>query len=209
MTNRKPENVPQTMSPVSKVFLKNETFLKRFLTRFFSRPQDIDDVVQDTYLKVFRAEKDREIRSPKSFIFRVARNAALNELKKKSNLLTSYIEDLDDPDISCNGRPVEDLIAARQKLGLFCQSAMEMPPRCRRVFLMAKVYGLSYKEISSQLGIAVSTVEKHVARGLVISCEYVTRMEEEIVPMSPTGKQNSTDVQNRERSAPIIKLRNP
>lgn len=42
----------------------------------------------------------------------------------------------------------------------------EMPPQCQRVFIMHKVYGFKYKEISQQLGISVSTVEKHMMTGL-------------------------------------------
>ena len=68
---------------ITEAFLKHETFLKRFISRFLPRPQDIEDVVQDTYLKAFTAEKKQTIQQPKAFLFRVAKNAAFTQLTKK------------------------------------------------------------------------------------------------------------------------------
>ena len=74
-TNRKEES-----TSVSAAFIEHETFLKRFLRRFLSLPQDIEDVVQETYLKARSAEQGQVINSPKAFLFRIARNEALKEL---------------------------------------------------------------------------------------------------------------------------------
>lgn len=162
---------------VSAVFLTIEPYLKRFLRRFLSHSQDIEDVVQNTYIKARCAEEDRVIDSPKSFLFRIARNEALMELRKKSRRITDYIEELDVPETPHEGTSLEDELMTEQKLGIFCQSVLEMPPRCREVFLMCKVYGQSYKEVATQLGMSVSGVEKHVARGFKISNAYADRIE--------------------------------
>lgn len=166
-----------TSDTISEAFVKHESFLKRFLARFLSRPQDIDDVVQDTFLKAFQAEKKQTIQSPKAFLFRVARNTALTTLTKKSRQIVQYIESYESIEIANDETSVEEQAIAKQRLGMFCQSALEMTPRCRRVFLMAKVYGLSYKEISAELDMSVSAVEKHVAKGLDICNMYMKRME--------------------------------
>ena len=164
---------------ITEAFIKHETFLKRFISRFLSRPQDIEDVVQDTYLKAFTAEKKQQIQQPKAFLFRVARNAALTEMNKKSRQLMQFVEDYDELGIINDEASVEEQVLSHEKLGLFCQSALEMPTKCRRVFLMAKVYGMSYKEISAELGIGQSAVEKHVAKGLEICHAYMQRMAEQ------------------------------
>lgn len=164
-------------SVVTPAFIKNQSFLKRFLTRFLSSSQDIEDVVQESYLKALGAEKKHEISSPKAFLFRIARNEALKELQKKSRRITDYLDELDIPEAATSDTLVEDSSIAKQRFGLFCQSAVEMPPRCRKAFLMCKVYGFSYKEIASHLGISVSGVEKHIARGLEICNAYVDKIE--------------------------------
>jgi RNA polymerase sigma factor (sigma-70 family) len=191
MAEKPPHQSTDSSATVSEAFVKHQTFLKRFLTRFLSRPQDIEDVVQDTFLKAYTAEKSRKINSPKAFLFRVARNTALTALTKKSQQIISYIENYDSEDIINDEVLVEEQAMARQRLGLFCQSALEMPPQCRRVFLMAKVYGMSYKEISAQLGISVSAIEKHVAKGLDVCNNYMKKMEQ-----SPGGDQRAATNDN-------------
>lgn len=153
-------------SEISKVFIRDEAFLKKFLARLLPNPQDIEDVAQETFLKAFNAGKNRAIRSPKAFLFRIAKNIALAKLTKKAHLITDYIEDLGAPEILCEGVSVEDKVASHERFAIFCQAAAALPPQCRRAFLMRKVYGFSHKEISERLGISISTVEKHLANGL-------------------------------------------
>jgi RNA polymerase sigma-70 factor (ECF subfamily) len=166
----------QAMPPrgLSAVFLAQQFSLKRFIARFFSSPQDIEDVAQEAYLRAFNAEKaGEEVRSPKAFLFRIAKNVALNELASKSRLLTDYIEDSTAQDVIDKGSSTEEQAIGHEKLAMFCRAVASLPVQCRRTFLMRKVYGLSHKEISEQLGISISTVEKHVASGLLRCSMYL------------------------------------
>jgi RNA polymerase sigma-70 factor (ECF subfamily) len=163
-SNRSRDSAPT--GTVTDAFIKHETFLKKFLARFLHRPQDIDDAAQQAFLKAFAAEKKQQIRSPKSFLFQIAKNIALQELTKKSKMITDYIEDLSDSAIQYQSRALEDEVAAQQRLALFAQAAATLPPQCRRAFLMRKVYGMSQKEIAQALDISISTVEKHHTTGL-------------------------------------------
>lgn len=175
------ENVPDRKdATVSETFFENESFLKKFLARFLCHPQDIEDVAQETFLKAFTAETNKEIRSPKAFLFRIAKNVALTKLTRKTQLITDYIEDLGSSEVLCDAASVEDQVAGRQKLAVFCQAAASMPPQCRRVFLMRKVYGFSHKEISGRLGISTSTVEKHIANGLRRCSKFMRDKEQPI-----------------------------
>ncbi|TQV66980.1 RNA polymerase sigma factor [Exilibacterium tricleocarpae] len=205
MAEEKPHKSLDKSSSITEAFIKHESFLKRYLSRFLSRTQDIEDVVQETYLKSYMAEKKREIHSPKAFLFRVARNAALKELTKKSRQIVNYIEDNNTPEPMSDEDSVEDLTLAKQKLGLFCQSALEMTPRCRRVFLMAKVYGFSYKEISAQMDISVSAVEKQVAKGLEICSNYMARMEQ-LAPKEGAAPGDGTEKTARSANTAVVEL---
>jgi RNA polymerase sigma-70 factor (ECF subfamily) len=159
---------------LSAVFLQEQSSLKRFIAKFFSRPQDIEDVTQEAYLRAFGAERAGEyVRSPKSFLFRIAKNVALNELARKSRLLTVYIEDSVSQDVIGEGSSAEDRAMGQEKLTMFCRAVVTLPVQCRRAFLMRKVHGLSHKEISERLNISVSTVEKHVASGLLRCSAYL------------------------------------
>ena len=167
-------SVVSTASPtVSATFIEHNSFLKKFLTRYFSSEQDIDEIAQEAFLKAFEAEKHQEIRSPKSFLFHIAKNAALHRLARKSRVITDYIEDLGNRELSSEAASVEEQVAASERMAVFCQAAASLPTQCRRAFLMRKVYGFSHKEIAERLGISKSTVEKHMAKGLQRSSAFM------------------------------------
>ena len=158
---------------VSAAFIEHNSFLKKFLTRYFSSEHDIDEIAQEAFLKAFEAERHQEIRSPKSFLFQIAKNAALHRLTRKSRLITDYIEDLGKREFESDTASVEEQVAANERMAVFCQAAASLPAQCRRAFLLRKVYGFSHKEIAERLGISVSTVEKHMAKGLQRSSAFM------------------------------------
>lgn len=185
---RNKPSVPKTRygknTAVYEAFIKHQISLKRFLSRFLRSHHDIEDVAQEAFLRAYSTEKCREIEQPKSFLFRIAKHLALTQLTQKSRQITDYIEDFDDLDVLPEGDSAEDEYIARQTLGIHCEAVAELAPQCRRVYLMRKVYGMSHKEIAERLGITVSTVEKHMIKGVRQCDQYVReRTDENYRPM--------------------------
>ena len=174
-------------SSISAIFIENNSFLKKFLARFLSEQQDIDDVVQETWLRAYQAEQSADIEQPRAFLFRVARNIALNELKRKSRQMTETIADSDDRVVLKDITTLESEIEARQHLGLYCEAIAALPEKCQRVYLLRKIHGLRHKDIAERLGITVSAVEKHLANGAV-ACEAYIRSREEKVDFNDDKK---------------------
>jgi len=170
------------MPTIQETYLENEAALKRYLRRFTVHAVDAEDLAQEAFLKAFAAESLQPITSPKAFLYRIARNLALNERAKRANATTVPLEDLADPSVIENASQVtlEDEMEGRQRIRLLAQAMAGLPPQCSRVFLLRKVYGLSYKEIAEKLGISVSTAEKHAALGLLRCSEYLRRQGGEI-----------------------------
>lgn len=166
------------MSTVTSTFLAHNRILKRYLARFLTEQQDIEDVVQETYLRAYSAERDKEIEQPKPFLFRIARNIALNELNRKSRQITDRVADLDLPLVIDAEDTLEDELEARQHLGLLCEAIAALPEKRRRVFLLRKVHGLSHKEIAQRMELTVSSVEKHLLKGTLACRAYVRDREQ-------------------------------
>ena len=157
-------------------FVACELALKRYLARYLNRREDIDDMAQETYLRAYKATEKRWIEFPKAYLFKVARTVALGELSKKMRQLTDYLEEMPAEEPSSEGAIDEELIA-EQRVTLYCDAIAELPPQCRRVFLMRKVHGLSHKEISAELGITTSAVERNITRGVFQFKRYVDGKE--------------------------------
>lgn len=152
--------------------------LRRFISRYFTRSEDIDDLAQETFLRAFDAERSTEISSPKAYLFRVARNMALRELGKKSRQLTSYLEDaVDNENIVLDEASAEQELIAQQKLEHCCRALAGLPEQCRRVFLLRKIHAYSHKQIAVELGISTRTVEKHITKGVSRFTDYIDKQD--------------------------------
>ena len=89
------------------------------------------------------------------------------------------MEDFEDPDVigSRNQPGVEQQVDGRRRLALFATAVAALPSQCRKVLVLKKIEGLSQKEIASRLGIAESTVEKHLAKALLLTRDFMARRE--------------------------------
>ena len=165
------------MPSILETYVQNEAALKRFLRRFTVHAADAEDLAQEAFLRAFAAEANRSIASPRAFLFRVARNLALNERAKAANVATVPLEVFGENSVVGDVGQValEDEMDARQRMRMLAEAMASLPPQCSKVFLLRKVHGLSYKEIAEQLGISVSTAEKHAALGLLRCSEYLRR----------------------------------
>lgn len=123
-------------------------------------------------MRAFNAEKTKEIQQPKSFLFKIARNVVLSNFARKSNRLTDSIADFDALGV-IEERDVSDEVEAEETFAQYCGAIATLPQQCRRVFLMRKVYGLSHKEIAQRLDLSVSTVEKHLVKGVRRCSDYL------------------------------------
>jgi RNA polymerase sigma factor (sigma-70 family) len=171
----------QTCTPVTEAYARHESSLKRFIARFMRSPPDIEDIAQEAYLRAYAVERNRPIEQPKSLLFHIAKHVALSQLTRKARQITDYIEDSDDSAVIQVENSAEDEISARQILGLHCEAVAELTPQCCQVYLLRKVHGFSHKEIAEQLGIAVSTVEKHLIKA-VEQCDRYLRERSDTRP---------------------------
>ncbi|WP_346766595.1 RNA polymerase sigma factor [Paraglaciecola sp. 20A4] len=132
-------------------------------------PHEIEDVVQETYVRICQAKNTEKILSKKSFMYTTAKNLALDYQKKAATkLLDDKVEwseresFIDDENYD---RVLNDVIA-NDEFSTFCEAVRQLPTQCRKVFVLKKVYGYTQKEIAKDMGLSESTVEKHISAGL-------------------------------------------
>jgi len=169
------------LSAVSAAFLESHAFLQRFLARFFSDRQDIEDVAQEAFLRAYIAEQKKDIEQPKAYLFRIAKNLALTKLTKKSKKITDYLEECSASVVIECGAAADCEVEAQQTLGLYCEAVAALPEKCRQVFLLRKVHGLAHKEIAEHMSLSVSSVEKYLLRG-ILECKTFVQEHESRLP---------------------------
>ena len=188
------DNHKQGLTGVLRAFQEHRSALRRFISRLVRRSHDIDDVAQEAFLRAYQAEqaRDADIEQPKSFLFRVAHNIAISDLKRKSTQIMDYIAEVDDIPASAVDFSPEDELMAHQLVGIHCEAVAQLPAQCRRVYLMRKVHGMSHREIAERLGISHRTVEKHISKGVRDCCRYVSLQESQAGAARERGGATST-----------------
>ncbi len=183
------DSTDETNTPVYEAYTRHGSSLKRFIGRFVRSPSDVEDLAQEAFLRAYAVERGRPIEQPKSFLFRIAKHLALSQLTRKSRQITSYIEDSDDSAVIQLESSAEEEISAQQILVLHCEAVAELSPQCSQVYLLRKVQGFSHKEIAAELGIAVSTVEKHLMKAIE-QCDRYVRERTDAKPSRETSLES-------------------
>ncbi len=135
---------------LAKNILVHERALRGFLRRFFAEPSDTEDVIQDTYAKLIALPAEARM---------AVRGWHAYLFKVAHNVAL-------------------DRLRKRRVVSLNTMAEF-LPDRCREVMTLRKLYGVPQKEIAARLGIAESTVEKHVATGVRLCAQrmFATRDE--------------------------------
>jgi len=187
----------QDTQDIRTVFVRYQELLKRFVARFFHRPHDIEDIVQETFVRAFEAESRSRIRSPRAYLFQTARNLSLKELSRSVNRMQDYMGDYLPEEVLLNETSTEEHVEHLQKLTIFCQALRGLPVQCQRVYILRKVYGFSHKEISASLGISVNTVERHIAKGILRCNEHMAAFGYTNEHSNQNGKASSEEGSRR------------
>jgi RNA polymerase sigma-70 factor (ECF subfamily) len=137
------------------------------------RPDEIEDIIQETFILSYAASRKKTIENPRGFMMRTAKNIALDISKRADKKLHFSIDDLLDEDFFLHMENVEERYQAQEMFIYFCRAVAELPVCCRRVFILKKIYGLSQEEIAERFGISTSMVEKHVAKGMGMTGRYM------------------------------------
>lgn len=140
---------------------------------------DIDDILQETFVKTYQAELSQDITYERTYMLKTARNLALNHVSKASAKLNLSIEEVEQDIPEFNTVDIEKQFESKERFLLFCRAIEQLSPEVRRVFVLKKIYSLSQKDIAERLQLSESTVEKHVARGLKLCANYLKSLSED------------------------------
>jgi len=151
----------------------HELALRHWLRGRYPQIGDVDDIVQETYARVFRARASSDIVDVRPYLFTVARNAAFDIFRKKRRHPTDSINEMKDFDVVEDSPHVLEKLAREYELATLREAISALPDRCREVFTLRKLYGLHHREIAQRLGITEKTVMVQVSVGLVRCRKYL------------------------------------
>lgn len=127
-----------------------------------------EEVVSDVFLEVWnnRSHLD-EIQQIKPWLLVMVRNKAITYLRKQHLEHIVSFDEIEDFYVPLIQSPDHELIS-REEIEEINQAITTLPPKCKEVFMLAKIEKMPYKEISEILNISVKTINIHVAKALAL-----------------------------------------
>ena len=126
---------------------------------------DVDEVMQEAYARMWAADLDA-ILNARAYLFVTARHI-IGELIRRSRIVSiELMADMESLNIVDEEVNAHRRLSGQQEIQRLHAIVAELPPQCRRAFQLKKFEELSQREIAARMGVAESTVEKHLARAL-------------------------------------------
>ncbi len=152
---------PRTFESIYVEYAKD---LRRFI---FFKTQDLDeaeDIMQETFIKLWDNCKNVDYGKVKSYLYAVATNLFLN-IKKHEKVVRNYQKKF--VNVSTSESP-EFVFLEKEFLQKIEDTIEALPSKQREVFLLNRMEGKTYKEVSEILGISVKAVEKRMHNALLV-----------------------------------------
>lgn len=153
----------------------HEPTLRAYLRHNFPGLTDVDDVVQESYLRLLRARVDGKLRSARGFLFTAARNLALDVFRRRRAAPFEVNVNGAQFLVPECGISASESVCREQELGLLAEAIESLPRRCRQVLKLRKIYGLSHREIAEHLEISERTVNVHLSLGVRRCATFLRR----------------------------------
>lgn len=150
-----------------------EPTLRAYLQRRFPTLGEVDDVVQESYLKLLRQRTAGNFRFARGTLFTVARNLALDIFRRRRR--APFVADAGHlaRQVPVESPGIAEAACLDQELALLAEALEALPPQCREVLTLRKFHGLSHREISRRLGLSERRVNHEVGNGIRRCADYL------------------------------------
>lgn len=157
---------------VGREILPHEADVRAWLLRTLD-PDDLEDVIQETYCQIAALKDVGHIASGRAYFFTAARSIVLMRLRRARVVSIESVTEIENIGIAMDEPTPERVVAARRELERVQRLIEELPDRCRRIFELRKVDGLSQREVAEQLGVTEYVVGNDVAKGMKLILQSI------------------------------------
>lgn len=163
----------QIRAAVGMLARRHHVALVRYLTGFVGRPETAEDLAQEAFIRIYRhAREYREVAKVSTWLYRIATNLALNEIRdrKRRPALSLHAPIGDDGEERIDGvaDAREDPPPRRAELADLTSRVRaviaELPELYRMVLLLCDLEGLTYEAAAEALGVKIGTVRSRLFR---------------------------------------------
>ncbi len=155
---------------VSHLFREHNRVLVRYLTARLRSEQEAKEVAQEAYVRLLQLQNPGTASLLRAYLFKTATNLAIDRLRHRGirdraegeaelfEELTAAGTEMDDP---------ANQLEARERADQLLGYLEELPTKCRRVFQLHRLEGVSQHEVAVRLGLSERMVRRYVTYAMV------------------------------------------
>jgi RNA polymerase sigma-70 factor (ECF subfamily) len=140
--------------------------LKAYLRGRFPDTSDAEDIVQESFLRIWKSHTLQPTRHTKTFLFEIASRLAIDLLRHNRRSPILALPDLAGSDVIDQDADVVEQTCTREEIALLARALEALPSRCRTIMYLRQIEGMPQREIAAKLGLSELTVQTQVVLGL-------------------------------------------
>jgi RNA polymerase sigma-70 factor (ECF subfamily) len=143
-----------------------EAALVQFLHHSWRNKEDIADLRQEIYVRVYEAARKQIPYPAKPFVFAVARNLLIDRIRRKHIVPIEIASDWEALNVAADEPSPDRSVIARDELDRLQAALDRLPPRCREAVVLGRIETLTRRQIAERMGISEATVTEHLTKGM-------------------------------------------
>lgn len=159
----------------------HDKHITNWLQNYLGDAETAADVKQSVFVRVLEYSLQNQIENPKALMFRIARNLAVNEIRRRKRFGATFVQTDDySSTLQDRGTPSdtptpEEEVTVRNEMDLLSEEINRLPQRQKLTFILNRVHGLKYRDIALRLNVSESSVEKYMMKTLKTLREALER----------------------------------
>ena len=150
---------------LSRLFHEHNQELVGFLCTRLKSEQDAREVAQEAYARLLRLDQPGAVSMLRAYLFKVAANLAIDRLRHRTTTSAAH-QQLGQTPRDVGDVSAEQVAARSQEAQLAIEYLRELPERCRRAFLLYRVYELDLQDVARQMGVTDRMVRYYVLQAM-------------------------------------------
>ncbi|MCD6062140.1 MAG: polymerase, sigma-24 subunit, subfamily [Flavipsychrobacter sp.] len=156
------------------LFAREYERLCRYAYTYMQDEHMAEDVVQETFIKIWEQKKELISSSDiKFYLITAVRNNCISVLRKQKSQRTTFTDNTPEPDPEPFFTERQHHDRANDDARRISEALNQLPPKCKEVFLLVKMQGMSYKQAAETLGISVKTIENQMGKAIKVLRDFV------------------------------------
>jgi RNA polymerase sigma-70 factor (ECF subfamily) len=137
-----------------------------YFRRRIKDPAEAEDLAQEVFLRMLRRGNVSALEDVRAYLFETASSVLVDRMRRAAVRRRSEHETFDPQIHADEDFPSERVFIGQEALSRASVALLELPERTRTIFILRRLEGMRYADISRRLGVSVSAVEKHMMRAV-------------------------------------------